>query len=45
MMLNCHIFQAKDVSMRQELEQFDLSQGGDREAILLIVHDDLLQGD
>lgn len=29
--LDCHVLQAKDIVVRQELQELDLSQGGDGE--------------
>lgn len=40
-----HFFERKDVGVVELLEQFDLSKGSDGKAILLVVHEDLLQCD
>jgi hypothetical protein len=40
--LYCHLFQSQDIVVRQHLEQLDLSQRGDGEAVLLVVHQDFL---
>jgi hypothetical protein len=41
--LDCHLFEPKDIVVRQHLQQLDLSQRRDWEAILLIVHQNLLE--
>jgi hypothetical protein len=40
--LYCHLFQSQDIVVRQHLEQLDLSQRGDGEAVFFVVHQDLL---
>lgn len=42
--LDSHLFQFENIDMIQLLEEFDLSKGGDREAIFLVMHEDLLEG-
>lgn len=41
--LHCHLLQSQDVVVRQHLQQLDFSQRSDREAVLLVVHQNLLQ--
>ena len=43
--LDCHLFQLQNVDVVELLKQFYLSEGGDGEAIFLVVHQDLLQSD
>ena len=40
-----HLLEGQDVGVRQHLEQLDLAQGGDGKAILLVVYQDLFEGD
>lgn len=43
--LDCHFLQLQDIWMRQQLHDLYFAQGGDWKAILLAVHENLLQGD
>jgi hypothetical protein len=40
---NCHLFQLQYIVVGQHLQQFDFAKCGDREAVLLVVHQDLLE--
>jgi hypothetical protein len=40
---HCHLFQPQDIVVRQHFQQFDLSEGGYREAVFFVVHQNLLQ--
>lgn len=44
-MLDRHVLQAQDILVGEKLEKLNLPERCDREAVLLVVHDDFLQGD
>lgn len=41
--LDCHLFQSQDIVVAEHLQELDLPQRGDGEAVFFVVHQDLLE--